>query len=233
MNGNDSLNRAQRLGMVLAACRENSEKTIVKTASYLGITPDELLRYEQGETSPGLPQLELLSDFYRVPLKEMLSDTDTPVQNRKLDPAKVPALVGVRNRIIAMLLKSARLDQGVEEIALAGKLGLNLEQLQQYESGLTQVPLPALELISKELNIPMESFFSETEQIPENPPTPEPEPEIIEPALPDELHLFVNEPANIPFLKMAQSISKIDPSALKALAESLMLADEQPDSMSD
>ena len=161
--------RSENLGKILASQREISEKTIVKTAAYLGVAPEDIIKFESGEVAPSLPQLESLSLFYKIPVSDLLKADKAFTQTVRVDPVKIPAIIGLRTRIIAAMINKARMEQNRTQEELAENLDLDLSTFEEYESGRTQIPLPALEILCATLGLPIKSLYSEMSRIASEP----------------------------------------------------------------
>lgn len=221
MDSQFSETRAQKLGKVLASYRDANEKSIVKTASFLGITPDELMKFESGETSPSLPQLESLAHFFKVPL-DALVDQNPIEPVVKFTPEKIPAIISLRNRIIAVLIKRARLDQNRSAEEIETNFGLEAGTLEGYESGKVSIPLPALEGICSILGISLNSLASNPAQPVQHETQPEVTPVAETLQLPEEIYDFVANNSNLPYLQLAKRLSEMDAAKLRNIAESLL-----------
>ena len=228
--------RSENLGKILASQRELSEKSIVKTAAYLGVPPEEIIKFENGEVSPSLPQLESLSLFYKVPVNDLLMAEKAYEQTVRVDPVKIPAIISLRTRIIAAMVNKARTEQNRSQDELAADLDVDLPTLEEYESGRTQIPIPALEKLCATLGLPIKSLFSEMsrtapETVEEKIIAVSPETELRENEtpisteslnLPPEISEFVKDHSNLPYLELAKRLSEMDAAKLRTIAESLL-----------
>lgn len=216
MDINRVSDRSRQLGKVLETCRENAEKTLVKTAAFLGISPDDLLRFERGETSPSLPQLELLADLFRIPINELIDPAAKVSPVRKIDAEKVPALVAIRSRIIAIRLKNARISQNIGLAELAAQIGIISDELEAIEAGEKPAPFTALEKACERLGISVNSLMTTPDVVGKIEPEEEKAPD-----LPVEWLEFIKDPTNLPYLQLARELKTIDRSALTQLGEHL------------
>ncbi|EKD88089.1 MAG: hypothetical protein ACD_35C00062G0004, partial [uncultured bacterium] len=120
------------------------------------------------------------------------------------------------DRMIALNLRKTRLDQNKSLESISAQCGLEPNELDQFESGSKPVPVPILELLCTEYQIPLlslipqkpESYPSSTSESYEN--------------LPEEVAEFVNNPANLPYLELARKLSELDAAKLRSIAEGLL-----------
>jgi len=216
MDLNNASDRSRQLGKVLETSRENAEKTLVKTAAFLGVSPDDLLRFERGETTPSLPQLEVLAEFFRVSVHDFIDPATRMQSVRKLEAEKVPSLVDVRSRIIAIQLKSARISQNIPLADLASSIGVTSDELEVMEAGDIPVPFSVLEKACERLSISITSLLSSSDI--------EEKADLVEDKsdeLPGEWVEFLKDPANVPYLKLACGLKTIDPAVISQLGAQL------------
>lgn len=222
MDNQNEIDRAKKLGEYLASLRESSEKSVFKTASYLGISPEELLSFENGDSSPSLPQLESLALFYRVPVSDLLQAEQLSISPVKLEADKVAELIGLRTRVIALLLKRARINKNISLETLAADCGLELKDLESFENAKTPVSLPVLERLCARLDLQVAELFSSISIKQDETTAPAPETTSKEAPLPSELHEFFVNQANLPYLELAKKLSELDAAKLRNIAESLL-----------
>lgn len=65
--------RAKKLAVLMRSARQNAGKSASECADALGISLEEYESFELGETSPSLPQTELLAYSLNVPLEDRKS----------------------------------------------------------------------------------------------------------------------------------------------------------------
>lgn len=215
MDLNNASDRSRQLGKVLETSRENAEKTLIKTAAFLGVSPDDLLRFERGETTPSLPQLEVLAEVFRVSVHDFIDPATRMQSVRKLEAEKVPSLVDVRSRIIAIQLKRARISQNIQLADLASSIGVTSDELEVMEAGDIPVPFSVLEKACERLSISITSLLSSSDIE---------KAELVEDKsdeLPGEWVEFLKDPANVPYLKLACGLKTIDPAVISQLGAQL------------
>jgi transcriptional regulator with XRE-family HTH domain len=212
--------RAKKLGLLLKGARLTSRKDIPECARAIGVPEDAYQAYEMGERSPSLPELEMLAFTLKIPLDhfwgtDVLSEShDAPVE---LNPT---VLVGLRQRMVGVLLRKTRMDAGLDLEGLAAKTGISVDRLNAYEFGEKPVPVPELDLLASALGYPVRHFqdqrgpvgawIAQQRSIQDFK------------RLPPELQSFVSKPVNRPYLELAQRLSEMSVEKLRAVAEGLL-----------
>lgn len=212
--------RGKKLGVLLRDARLARGKSLDECAIAIGVSSDALEAYEFGSRFPSLPEVELLAYHLNVPLEhfwgsETLRAQEHPAQHP--DPEK---LLMLRQRMIGVMIRQARLKAGLEIPLLAEKVNLSPEILEKYEMGELPIPVPELEALAATMETSVRAFedthgpvgawvyqqrtaksFSE---------------------LPAELQLFVCKPVNRPYLELAQRLSEMSVEKLRSVAEGLL-----------
>lgn len=217
MDMNEISPKAVDLGAKLREERELSEISLARAAAQLGVSHEMITSVENGENALSLPELELLANLYRVPLQKLLGLMDEQAPAVKLSQEKRPAFILIRTRIIAAILKQARLDAALPLDNLAEKLSIPLSTMGEYESGTLPLPQPLLEKICAELDINFETLFS-----PLTPKLKNSEVSSTPSDFPPELGEFVANPSNLPYLLLAKKLSGLDAAKLREIAECLL-----------
>ena len=211
------------LGEKLAAERESSEISVARAARQIGATSTAIRNIESGRAAPSLPQLELLSALYRVPISRFLYEENDPQPRNPIEPDKFVAFIDLRNRIIAATLRQSRQKQELSMKKLAELSGMSVSTVRKYESGSLPVPASALASLCANLGLEFESLLSPLNSIPSQPADETPATdEGGETMLPDELREFVANPINQPYLILARRLSEIDARKLRSIAEDLL-----------
>jgi transcriptional regulator with XRE-family HTH domain len=212
--------RAKKLGVLIRGARQSNHKTIHDCANAIGVPVEDFTSFEEGEKSPSLPQLEMLAFSLNVPMEYFLENELLQPEQRspeKLDPKLI---IGLRQRMIGVLLRKARLERGLTVEQIAESTGITLDQLERYEFGQQGIPLPELDAIAEQLgqtakafqdrNGPMGNWFIEQRSLREFK------------ELAPELKVFVSKPVNRPYLELAQRLSEMDVQKLRMVAEGLL-----------
>jgi transcriptional regulator with XRE-family HTH domain len=139
----------------------------------------------------------------------------------KPDQSAVQHYAGLRDRMIALILRKTRLEQNLTNDEISTRCSLEPNELDQYESGNKPIPLPILELLCSEYQIPMLSLVPQKQEETTVPIENDSSSEFQE-SLPDGLSDFVNNPANLPYLELARKLSDLDAAKLRSIAEGLL-----------
>ncbi|MCU0485969.1 MAG: helix-turn-helix domain-containing protein [Anaerolineales bacterium] len=213
-------NRAQRLGELIREARMAAGKSALDCAQAAGATEESFLKYETGEASPSLPEIELLSYFLQIPIEyfwgvEALKPTSAG--RAQVNPQ---VLLGLRGRMVGVLLRKARLDNELSQEALSAQTSIPVEQIQAYELGQKPIPMVALDVLAAALGYslrhfqdqrgPIGAWMAEQRSLQDFN------------KLPPELQAFVSKPVNRPYLEMAQRLSEMPVDKLRAIAEGLL-----------
>jgi transcriptional regulator with XRE-family HTH domain len=212
--------RARKLGLLIRNAREVAGKTPEESARYLRIAVSDFEAFEMGESSPSLPQLEALADYYQVPLTHFWSNKILEKEPLLLRDDELETIQALRQRIIGALIRKNRIAKGKEMTDLSDELGLTPQQLEAYELGEEAIPLPTLEALALALGHPLESFFDRDTPLGKKAGM-ETQWEHFK-SLPEEIQDFVCKPINRPYLELAQRLSEMSVEKLRAVAEGLL-----------
>lgn len=213
--------RAQRLGELLKDARQVKGQTPEACAACLGCDVADYLSFEDGSSSPSLPELEVLAYFLNVPLSYFWGERALSEQpSNGHQPPPVDELTSLRDRMIGAQIRQARYAAHVALPDLAATLGVPPEQLAAYEVGQWPVPLPELERAAGRLGLPLSHFFEATGQVGEWHSQQRAADRLRQ--LPAELREFVSQPVNEPYLRLAHRLSLLPADRLRGIAESIL-----------
>lgn len=212
--------RSKKLGVLIQSARLASDKTIQDCAGATSISAQQLEDYEEGNSSPSLPELEALAFYLKIPIDYFWGrEIITPSQ----DEPKVfekDRLMRLRNRVIGASLRQARLQEGLTSLELASKAGLSEEELNTYELGEQPIPLPELEFLANTLNRTIKDFQDNRGPIGTWIKQQRTMQHFAD--LSPELQDFISKPINRPYLEIAQRLSEMSVEKLRAVAEGLL-----------
>ena len=210
--------RSKKLGVLMRDARLVLGKSQEECARAMGVSPGTLERYEMGEHSPSLPELEMLAYYLEIPLEHFWGNERLKRDGKlRYDPEQIKTL---RQRMIGALMRKVRTEQGKELAEVAQAAGLPAERLQAYEMGEQAVPLPELEVLLRVLHGslrdfqdqhgPVGSWFTQQRVLKDfmN--------------LDPEIQGFVCKPINRPYLELAVRLSEMSVERLRAVAEGLL-----------
>lgn len=221
MDANTLEEQKERLGSRLMTYRESCEKSLARSAEQLGVSAKVIKNFESGQSTPSLPQLELLAELYRIPVENLLNNEPILSRQTTLAADKVADFIEIRNKIIAATIKQQRLTQKLTLKKLASAVGISSGMLSKYESAETAIPEPVLEGLCSQLGIPLKSLYSplsgQTREVHTTASL-----DLDSSQVSGELLSFIQNPANLPYLELAKRLSGMDAAKLRAIAEDLL-----------
>lgn len=209
--------RAKILAGLILDARQNARRSIEECAEAIGILADDYANIEAAERDITLPELEVLAMYLEVPMAYFWGTMSL----QEAEETDYELYQSLRQRIIGVLLRQARLeaDRSPEELALA--LNSNVEEIEAYESGAKAIPYFHLEKLTNDLNISMQYFSNETH----GPLARYENEQSLQKRfneLPPELKAFVAEPINLKYLETAMHLSEMDVKKLRNIAEGIL-----------
>ena len=214
-----ALLRKKILGLRIRHARLNSGLTLKGVGQALGISAGLVSDIEFGRRDVTLPQLEVMTLLFNVPLTYFWSEDPIEEEERSLPTVEAIAL---RQRIIGVLLRQARTEAGRSQKDLAELLGVPASRISDYELGQTPIPLAELEALVSYLNVSMDYFTDQG--IPFDKPNGHVALEEIARfvELPEEVREFLANPANLLYINIAMRLSDLSAETLRSLAEGLL-----------
>jgi transcriptional regulator with XRE-family HTH domain len=176
--------------------------------------------WEEGRKAPSLPEVEVLAYSLHLPLhhfwsKDAISD-DAPLT----DSLNLPAIIGIRQRLVGALLRQQRENASLSLQTLSEQSGLPMARLKAYEMGARPIPLPELEGLVALLGGQIEAVFDQTGRIGQWMIQQKAVQEFLQ--LPPEIQNFVSKPVNRPYLELAMKLSGMSTQKLRSVAEDLL-----------
>jgi transcriptional regulator with XRE-family HTH domain len=195
-------------------------RSLAECAEVLGISQAAYEAYELGERSPSLPELELLSFFFGVPLEHFNGSQLLERDHRLKENVDPEILLGLRQRMVGVLIRMKREEAGLSLAELAELAGIHPDVLESYELGIQPIPIPDLDAISFALKSTVKEFqdqhgpvglwFNQQSNLKGFQ------------ELPAELQAFIAKPVNRPYLELAKRLSEMSVEKLRSVAEVLL-----------
>ena len=223
--------RSKNLGSLLRQARTKAGQSRISCANLLNVSTQTIINFESGKTDITVTQLETLADFLGVPLVYFWS-TEIPSDEEEAEqPDIVQQRMLLRQKLIGVQLRQARLAAEKTQKECAEQLGVSPQQISEDEYGRRDISLVELEALADFLDVPVETFIEyETEHeklYPERKTIPSASPSA--PAslaewehLTPELREFVANPVNSLYLHLALKMSQLPVAALREIGESLL-----------
>lgn len=213
--------RKRILGVLLRDAREASGHTPEEVAELLGITADEYRRFETGEHTPTLPQLEVISYYLNIPIKHFWGvNTIAESQKERNIKERVPELTMLRQKVIGAELRQLREKSGQSQADVANKSGLSVGQIDVIEKGMLPVPVTLLERVASAVNARIDDLMDGHGTVGNWLQAQEQFDNFAE--LPPELRTFVVRPINRSYLELAMRLSNMKVDQLRTIAESIL-----------
>ncbi len=211
--------RSRKLGVLLYDARLTVQQSIEVCAGWAGVSPEQYRRYELGDQSPSLPELETLALHFGISVNHFLGDQILETLSWRGDSEKLENLRLERSKLIGAWLAQARFDQHLSLEALAEVMGVSAETCQQMEEGNCSVSFPQLQQAAERLGLdiaelrPRQGILADWEK--------ENQFRSLYDQLPVELVHFISQPDAVPYLKMGLLLSSLSPEILQSLGNLL------------
>jgi len=217
--------RSKNLGRLLRQARTQAGQSRISCAALLNVSAQTIIDFESGETNITVTQLITLADFLGVPPVYFWSTeipSDEPDEEEAEQPSIVQERMWLRQRLIGVQLRQARLIAGKTQKECAEQLGVSPQHLSGYEYGRRDMPLVELEALADFLDVPVETFIEdESETLPStSPPAPDSLAELEH--LTPELRELIANPANFLYLYIALKLSRLPATTLREIGEDLL-----------
>jgi transcriptional regulator with XRE-family HTH domain len=209
--------RAQFLGTLIRDARENAAVTPDECARALDLSVEAYHQAEKGELPLNLPQLEVLAMILNVPMSYFWRGQAL----QKEPDIDYGMYMALRQRIVGVSLRQARVDAGWSVQRLADEAELTTEQVEAFERGDEPIPYLLLETLADLLDAPLNEFTVEQDG-----PLSRHEQALARHQnfddLPEAVQAFVAEPGNLIYLQTAMRLSDMDVDQLRGIAEGLL-----------
>lgn len=221
--------RSKMIGVLLRGARLKAGKTLKDCAELLGCSPHTISQYEYGRSGISIPELELLATFFDIPVSYFWEEESTvSEESAHLPPAE--RLIALRQKMIGVLLRQARMEAGKTQKECAEALGVSTNTISKYEYGRKPIPFPQLELLVSLLEIPL-SHFLDQELLTSRVSISRSSGELLSiedawASLPAEVQQFIRHPDSLPYLQVALGLYGLPKDSLKHLADTILSMEE-------
>lgn len=212
--------RAKKLGVLLRDARLQAGETMKDCGDIIGASGRTISKYEDGEKSPSLPELEVLAYYLDIPPDQFWGKTTQSAQNPLEALGNVEQRLELRDRKIGLTLRKAREKKDMSMREVADMLDITTYRLKSYEQGKFPTPLPMLEQFADIYGFDLDEVRVEKGPIAEWSAQKEAVQDFV--TLPAELQQFVTKPINRPYLRIARQLSEMSVDKLRAVAEGLL-----------
>ena len=221
--------RSKMIGVLLRAARLKAGKTVKDCAEWLGCSPHIISQYEYGRRAISLPELELLAQFFRMPVNHLWDEEVAEIDQDGGRPP-VEKLMELRHKEIGVLLRQSRSTAGKTQKQCSDIIGISTETISKYEYGSRPIPFAYLELLADFLDVPVAEFLDQ-ESIPSGMTDAMGDSGLLFPqetwaALPEEIKNFIRNPESRPYLEMAARLYESPRDSLRHLAEAILATED-------
>jgi len=212
--------RAKKLGILIRDARLSSGKTMRECGNAISVSGSTISAYESGDSSPSLPELEILAYFLKVPVGHFWTGTILSAEDEIFSQLDSQDTMTLRDKQIGKILEKAReqLELTYEEIT--EQTGITYGRMKRFEAGESSVPFPELELLTNTLKLSLQKFAEQESAIGKWITARAGVEEYLN--LPTDIQAFVTNPTNLPYLELAKRLSGLSADQLRSIAESLL-----------
>ncbi len=152
-----SENVIQRIKQV----RKLRRRTIHDCASFLNITKEQYIKFEEGIAPISLPEIELLAIFLSIPLNLLFENSPLDEDALSLLSARIsPQFINLRHKMIRAKLLAEKKNRAVTIDEIQNATKIPRDDLEAYETGQRPIPLDHLMKISDFLSLPIQTFLN-------------------------------------------------------------------------
>jgi transcriptional regulator with XRE-family HTH domain len=208
------------LGVKIRHARVRAGLSLKEVGEALGMSAGLVSDMEFGRRDVSLPYLEVMALLFNVPVVYFLADI--PLEEAHRDFPTLQALT-LRQRIVGVLVRQARMEAGRSQEDLAEALGVPTSRISSYELGKTEIPLQELEVLANYLNVSLSYFLDQGISPNKSGGQVATLDEITQfTQMPKDVREFMSNPANLLYINIAMSLSELSADTLRALAEGLL-----------
>lgn len=211
---------SKKLGVLIKAARTHRGESKKSCAEVLGVSSRMITKYESGEKSPSLPELEVLAFYLDVPLDNFWEDTNPYQEDRMSEMKNLEKRLELRNLKIGAQLRKYRQEADMSMKEVAEKLDITTYRLKSYEKGSFPVPIAELNALVRLYDHELSDLVVESGPIAEWSHAKKVCDSFVE--LPQDLQDFVLKPINRPYLDIAVKLSKMNVDQMRDVAERLL-----------
>jgi transcriptional regulator with XRE-family HTH domain len=211
---------SKKMGVLLKSARTQRGESKKSCGEVIGVTSRTISKYENGDRSPSLPELEVLAYYLDVPLDRFWEDI-APESQDKMDALKnLSQRLELRNLKIGATLKKLRQETGLTMKEVCEKLGLTTYRLKSYENGSFAVPVAELNAMLRLYDHELKDLVVESGPIADWANSKQAAEQFVD--LPEEIQEFVLKPINRPYLDIAMKLSQMSVDKMRDVAEGLL-----------
>lgn len=213
--------RRKIIGVLLQGARMRAGKSKKECADAIGVSVAAITQFEEGRKDLSLPQLELLAYALKIPISTFFKDREQDKLVSEEPELPADQVLQLRQRIIGVLLRQGRTQEGKTQKDMAEAVGISPRRLTQYEYGQRPIPIAQLQQMAEFLRLPITYFLDEgVGRVGQREQLQSQFERFSE--LPDDIREFVSRYTNLPYLRVAVRISDMDVDRIRKIAEGLL-----------
>ena len=212
--------RTKKLGVLLQDGRLAANKSILECAQAINVTPDVYQAFENGDTAPTLPEVELLAFYLDIPLDHFWGNTSLSESGSSRNAFNVHRLIEIRQKFIGVALRQAREQAGLSLEDAGQTAGFSADEIEALELGEKPIPLPVLEFLSSYYHLQIKDLQDTRSPVGVKATERLMVQEFL--SLPADIQSFVAKPINRPYLELAQRLSEMSVEKLRAVGEGIL-----------
>jgi len=211
------LTRAEFLGGLIREARLNADYSVAESSAVLGKSTADYELLENGDQTPSLPELEVLSMYLKVPMSHFWGD----VSDQKQTEVDYSDYLSLRQMMVGAMLGQVRIKADLTVEELAEETGIAADRLLDYESVAFPIPYFELETLAARLDASIKVFVDDVYgPLAENEAERELEERFTEWS--PQMKLFIADSRNLAYLETAMRLSKMDADKLRNIAEGIL-----------
>lgn len=211
---------SKKMGVLLKVARTRRGESKKVCGEIIGVSSRTISKYESGEKSPSLPELEVLAYYLDLPLENFWEDTAPDHQDRMKVLTNMEKRLELRNLKIGASLRKFRQEAKRSMKEVAEKLGITTYRLKSYEKGTFPVPVAELNALVRLYDHQLSDLVVDSGPIANWVHEKKVSDSFVD--LPEDLQDFVLKPVNRPYLDIAIKLSQMDVDQMRDVAERLL-----------
>ena len=211
---------SKKMGVLLKVARTRRGESKKSCGDVIGVSSRTITKYESGEKSPSLPELEVLAFYLDLPLENFWEDTAPDHQDRIKDLPNLEKRLELRNLKIGAALRKFRQESKLSMKEVADKIGITTYRLKSYEQGAFPIPVAELNALARLYDHQLSDLVVDSGPIAEWAHSYQVGEEFLK--LTPDLQDFVIKPVNRPYLEIAVKLSQMSVDQMRDVAERLL-----------
>lgn len=212
--------RAKMVGVLLRDARINAGRSYADCAAVLRVTPEQVEAWELGDDVPSLPQLEILAYYLGVPVSHFWGYNTMEAEREEHAHAAQAEYLALRDRMIGVLLRQARLELELSLDDLSAETGLPADLIERYELGEEPMPMHQLTVLANAVKKSIRYFLESSSHVGEFLALREDWKHFVD--LPDDVRRFAANPLNVGFIEIAMMLAQMPTDRLRRVGESVL-----------